>query len=339
MQFITLKESLTQKIYPIYLLQGIDTFSLKKGVELFKKTVITMPEVNFTRLQGSDLQAEKLQDCMTLCRSIPFLEERRLIVIENFTPTVQDFQKYCKEYFENPLESTVLVIVNTEGEQVEKGTKEGKKRRESKVNLKEQANVQFVACDRWTEGDILKLIGRICTRANVTIEREAAYLLIEYTRFDLTRIENELLKLIAFVHTQGCITAQHIQEFVQQDFEFKIFELSNAIALKRQKTYMQIQRDLRQKGMDCLGILNTLLRHFQSLVQIHLLQKSAKETATILNMKPYAVQKQQEQIAKIGAEKLTAIYQLILRAIQDIKNGKLLPESALTQTVVKIFYQ
>lgn len=340
MQFTALKESLHQKIYPIYLLQGIDAFSLKKGIELLKSHVITMPEVNFTQLQGKDLQAEKLQDFLTLCSSVPFLEERRLIVLENFYPTTADFQKYCKAYFENPIESTVLAIVNYEGEgqQFEYADKERKKKSAAKVNLKEQPNVQFVACNRWTREEILKLIGRICTRAKVEIEADAANLLMDYTLLDLMRIENELLKLIAFVNTNGCITVQHVQHFVQQDFEFKIFELSNAMALKKYTAYMQIQKDLRQKGVDCLGILNILLRHYQSLVNIQLLQKSVKETAALLKMNAYAVQKQQEQIAKIGADKVTKSYQLLLRASNAIKNGNILPERALTQTVAKIFY-
>lgn len=340
MEFIQLKQSLKTKISPIYLLQGNDAFSLQKGMELLKKSLISMPEVNYILIEGEELQAEKLQQFILSCTAEPFLEKRRLLVVKNFHPTTKEFNKYCKFYFENPLESTVLVIVNFEEKEQKDSNEKGQAKKENtKVKLEKQANVQYVACNKLQKTDILKLIARICTNHSVAIEAQAADCLVAYTLKDMLRIENELLKLIAYVNTGGCITLQNVQDMVMPEQDFKIYELSNALALQKQQEYFSIQNDMQQKGVESIAILNTLLRHYQTLLNIYVLNKSSVETAEQLHIQNFAVQKYKEQIAKIGADKLTMQYKLLVRAINDYKNGYISQELALTQVVAKIFYQ
>lgn len=134
------------------------------------------------------------------------------------------------------------------------------------------------------------------------------------------------------------MTRALVEENVARDVEYKIFELTDAVARKNYSEFCVIFSDLSDKGYDESAALGALTNYFRTLREVGGMRGSDDEVATALGMKRYPVQKNRETARKLGAERVEELYLTCYRLGADMRSGLISKSGALSAAVAKIFF-
>jgi DNA polymerase III delta subunit len=153
----------------------------------------------------------------------------------------------------------------------------------------------------------------------------------------MARVSVEVEKLIALGQKE--ITMTDVDELVYKDADYRIYEMTNAVARKNYSQFCEIMDDLKLKGLDENAILSSLLSYFKNALIIVTSDKSDAAIADMLKMKEYGVKKTGEQARIIGKQRLIDYVNCLYSQISDIKSGRLTPVGALNCAVSTIFFK
>ena len=314
---------------PIYVFEGEEVYFREKGEALLKSRFLQEPTLDYISFDGGTLKGDKLKSLVDAVNCFPFLSDRRIVKVTEFYPTEKEFDFYLKDTFENPPKDSILLIVN------------GGKGKLGAAALAKKPNVTYVDCARSDEETIKKWIFLTCKKEGVYADGITCGKLASYCVFDMSRISRETEKLLTYCKATDTerLTDELIDELVYPDSEYKIYELTNALARKNYSAYMKIIGDLSTRGFNETSLLSSLASYFKGLYEVSLCNGSDREVAAALGMKEYAAKKNREQAAKFTKEELLTLYNEVFGAISGIKCGELSPASALKSVTAKLFFQ
>ncbi len=314
---------------PIYLLEGEEAYFREKGEELLKSRFLSEPTLDYASFDGNTLKGDKLKTLVDAVNCFPFVSEKRVVRVSEFYPTDKDFDFYLSSLFENPALDTILLIVN------------GGKGKAGTAALAKKPNVTYVDCGRSDEETIKKWIYVTCKRRGVYADSVTCGKLASYCVLDMSRVANETEKLIGYCEAEGLerLTDELVDGLVYPDSDYKIYELSNALARRDYSSYVKIVRDLSTRGFNETSLLSSLASYFRSLYETSLCKGGDKEVAAALGIKEYGARKNREQVTKLGKERVRALYEGVYGAISDIKCGKTTPPSAFKAVTARLFFE
>ena len=323
MKYTQLKNDIAQGARSIYLLEGDDAYFRMKGEEMLKSAFVQMPELNFSSFDGDTLKGSALTSLISAIESFPFMSEKRVIKVTSLHPTEGEYEKYLKKTFENFPPTTVLIIVNAEG-------KKG-------VDLKRKNCITFVDCNRADEDTVAKWVFLTFKHAGITAPADVCTTIARYCLCNMSRVALETEKLIDY-KKQGTLTREEVDCNVYKDAEYRIYEMTNAVARKDYGAYIEIQSELCRKNGDETTLLSGLFSYFKNLLTILSSFDGDAELAKLLKMKEYGVKKSREQARAIGCERLKIYVACIYSVLADVKSGLLTPQSALQNFNNRIFF-
>ena len=313
---------------PIYLFEGEETFFHEKGEGLLKSLYLQEPTLDYVSFDGASLKGDKIKSLIDAVYCFPFISQKRFVKVTDFYPLEKDFDFYLKDLFDNPPTDSILLIINNA------------KGKAGTASLAKKPNVTHVDCSRSDEETIKRWIVGTCKRAGVYVDGITAGKLASYTLYDMSRIAQETEKLLAYCEASALtrLTDEVLDNMVNPEAEYKIYELANALARKNYTAYMKVLKDLLTRGFNETSVLSSLVSHFKNLYEVSLSKGGEKEVAASLGLKEYAVRKAREQADKLGKEKVWELYESVYEAISSIKCGKLNPDSALKTMTAKLFF-
>ncbi|MGN0818399.1 MAG: DNA polymerase III subunit delta, partial [Candidatus Coproplasma sp.] len=240
----------------------------------------------------------------------------------DFYPSEDDYERYLKTAFENCPDTTIVIIVN---QPAKKG-----------CDLKRKKCVTYVDCNRTDEETVTKWAYLTLKRAQVAASVDACRAIAAYCLCDMSRVSKEVEKLIELNMPQ--ITLREVDDLVYKDADYRIYEMTNAVARKNYSLFAEICSDLLNKGMDENALISSLLNYFKNLLIILSSSQSDARLAETMKMKEYAVKKSGEAARAFGKNKLTRFVNLLYSLSSDLRNGRLTPEVALTSALARIFF-
>ena len=323
MKFTELKNDIQEGARSIYLLEGDDAYFRIKGEEMIKSAFLQMPELNFTSLDGETLKGSSLSALIAAVESFPFMSERRIVKVTEFHPSDADYEKYLKNTFENFPAETILLIVNSEG-------KRG-------VDLKRKGCITYVDCSCADEETVTKWVYITLRNAKISASVEVCTLIARYCQCNMSRVALEVEKLIDY-KKEGELSREEVDALVYKDTDYRIYEMTNAVARRDWDTFSAIEAELCRKVGDETSVLSGLFSYFKNLLTILTSNGSDRQLSELLKMKEYGVKKSREQARAIGEEKLKNMISEIYSALAEIKCGNLAPNSALQAVNCKIFF-
>ena len=321
---------------PIYLFEGEEAYFREKGEELLKARFVQDTTLDYASLDGSQLKGSKIAGLVSAASCFPFISQKRLVKVTDFYPTEEEYDAYLKPIFENPVTDGILLIVNAAKKTEKKETDKSKK-----VVLQKKPNVTYVDCGRADEETIKKWIYLTAKKSGVYADGITCGKIASYCVNDMARISKETEKLLLYCQAKGVnrITDEIVDEVVYPDSEYKIFELTDALARKNYSAYMKIVNDLSTRGYNETALLSSLVGYFKKLYDTANCKGSDREVALTLGMKEFVVKKHREQAAKFSKEGLLALYESVYGAISGIKCGELTPSAALKTVTAKLFFE
>ncbi len=205
---------------PVYLLMGDEPYYIDELTSLFIDTVLPEEERDFnqTILYGMETDVKSV---ITLARSFPMMSEHQLVVIKEAQnlSKIEELEVYAK----NPLHTTILIL------NYKNGTLDKRKKLYAEI---EKHGVVFES-KKIPEYKIPGFIASYVQTKGLGIDQKSAQMLSDYLGNDLSKLTNEIAKLlIAIPPDQKRITAELIEENIGISKDFNNFELLKAIVEK-----------------------------------------------------------------------------------------------------------
>ena len=323
MKYTELKNSIAEGAKPVYLLEGDDAYFRIKGEEMIKNAFLQMPELNYSSFDGEALKGSALSSLVAAIKNYPFMAERRIIKVTEFYPTDSEFENYLKPLFDDFPPTSILIIVNV-------GAKKG-------VDLKRKHAVTYVDCGKPEIDTVTKWVYITLKRAGIKISAAAAESVANYCLCNMARVSVEVEKLIDF-KMSGEITQEEVDELVYRDADYRIYELTNAVAYKNYTKFCSIAAELLAKGGDEAMILSGLFGYFKNLSVIACSRDNNAKLGELLKMKEYPLKKSREQADMLGEDKINSVLGYLYARVSDVKCGRLTPQSALQEAENFIFF-
>lgn len=323
MKFTELKNDIAAGARSIYLLEGDDAYFRMKGEELIKSAFLQMPELNFSTLDGESLKGSRLSDLTSAVQAVPFMSEKRVVKVTSLYPTESEYDSYLKKVFDNFPADSILIIVNSE-------SKKG-------VDLKRKGSITYVDCNRSDEENVAKWAYLTFKRAGISASVDLCNCIAQYCLCNMSRVALEVEKLIDY-KKEGALTREEVDELVFKDADYRIYEMTNAVARRDFSKFITIENELCRKDGDEAPLLSGLFSYFKNLLTVYFSRQSDAELAKLLKMKEYGVKKSREQAQAIGGEKLKEYVTAVYNEISKLKGGLTLPKNALQTVNNKLFF-
>lgn len=295
----------------IYLFHGEDSYSSQQKTKLWKGEFIKKyDDLNIQILEGESLTHQMFSEAVN---TVPFLTEKKLIIVNDFfRDGSTEEQKLVAEKLDNLPEYCVIVF--SEHQKADQRLSLFKKIKKTGT-VNEFSYMEGYDLSRWIQQEVARKEGQIST--------QNASLLAQKVGPNLWQMSQEIEKLV--IHADGKqITAEAIESLVSPNLSESIFNLTDAIAQKRQKQSIKTLHTLIGSGEDLMQILFMIVRHFRIMIQIKsCLEKhmSKQAIASETGLHPYVIQKTMPQAGNFSEETLARIYRALLKIDSDIKGG------------------
>jgi DNA polymerase III subunit delta len=204
---------------PVYWLEGDEEYFIDKAVSYAEQHILSESEAafNLTVFYGRDTT---WPDVINACRRYPMFAERQVVLLKE-AQQMRDIEK-LEPYIDNPLGSTIFVV-SYKDKKVDGRTKFAKLLKEKGV---------FVSTKKMYDNQVPEWTQELLRAKGLTISPKGLALLVDHIGNDLTRIENEIVKISVNLGKRKTISEDDIEEFVGISKEFNVFELQSAIARK-----------------------------------------------------------------------------------------------------------
>lgn len=243
---------------PVYWLEGEEDFFIDEIIDFAENNILSEGEkgFNLTTFYGRDTD---WTDVINACRRYPMFSEKQVILLKE-AQAMRGIEK-LEGYVERPLASTIL-FVSYKGKKVDGRTKFAKVLKEKGVVLTTKKLYENELPD-WTQ--------KLIKSKGYSVTNRALYLLIDHIGNDLSRINNEIDKIILNLNERKEITEDDIENFVGISKEYNVFELQDALAKKDLFKAFRIAQyfESNPKAGPIQMILPSLHNFFSKLQLIH----------------------------------------------------------------------
>ncbi len=265
---------------PIYILMGEEAYYIDKISEYIEKNVLSEEEKGFNQvvLYGRDVTVE---DVIGNAKRFPMMAEKTVVVVKEAQELSRTIEKFAS-YVENPQPSTVLVL-NYKYKTLDK---------RKKLHKIASKNGVVFESKKLYENQVADWIRKVLNGKNYQMEPKAAQMLVEFLGTSLSKISNELDKLILILPEGTIITPEHIEKNIGISKDFNNFELRKAIGNKNVLKANQIIKYFSNnpKNNPLVMTISLLNSFFTQLFLYHGLQdKSKGNVAKNLGVSPYFV--------------------------------------------------
>jgi DNA polymerase-3 subunit delta len=291
-----IKDLQHKKYKPVYLLHGEEPYFIDLVSNYVEHKLLPDAEKGFnqTVLYGKDTD---VMTVLNAAKRYPMMADYQVVLIKEAQDMKWGSDDADKKgvnpllnYLESPLSSTILVFCYKHGKFDKR--KKTYKAIEKNGIIFESASLYDSKVPAWIESFI--------TEKGYKINQQASLMLAEYLGNDLSKVANELEKLMLNVSFGDEITLKNIHDNIGISKEYNVFELQTALAKKDAYKANQIINyfEANPKANPIVLVLGNLNNFFSKVLIYHYVKdKSPQNLARELSISPYFV-KDYEQAAR-----------------------------------------
>lgn len=264
---------------PIYWLEGDEEFFIDRVVDYAEHHLLNESEAafNLTVFYGKDAV---WSDVVNACMRYPMFAERQVVILKE-AQQMRDILK-LEGYVERPLSSTVFVV----------SYKEKKVDGRSKLAKLLKEKGELLTTKKLYDNQLPEWTSELVQSKGYTIQQKALLLLVDHIGNDLSRINNEVEKLLLNLGSRKTISEDDVEKYVGVSKEYNPFELQNALAKKDLVKAIKIVNyfEANPKAAPIQLILPTLYNLFSKTYMV-LAQKGSdeKSIAQAIGVSPFFV--------------------------------------------------
>ena len=317
---------------PIYFLMGEETYYIDMISDFIENNILKEEEKGFNQmiLYGRDVTVD---DIIANAKRYPMMADKQVVIVKEAQDLSRTIEKLVS-YAENPQLTTVLVICY-------KYKTIDKRRKLSKT-------IASMGClfesNKLYENQVGEWITSNLMDKGYKIEPKAGQMLVEFLGTSLSKINNELEKLMLILPKGSTISATHIEDNIGISKDFNNFELRKAVGEKQVVKANQIAMYFAQntKSNPLVMTISLLNSFFTQLLMYHgLKDKGRINVAKSLRINPYFVSEYENAARKYSMRKVAQIIGYLRMA--DLKSkgvgaSNLPPGDILKELLFKIMH-
>lgn len=223
-----------KKYAPIYFLQGTEPFFVDQISEYIEKNILSEADRGFnqTIMYGKDTSVSAI---ITAAKRFPMMAERQVVIVKE-AQDVNDLEKYSKhkvggkeldfnaleEYVKKPLASTILVLC------YKNKTLDGRKPLAKYLD----ENAVLLTSKGLYDNELPAWVANYTKSIGYQINEQGVRLICEFVGNNLSRLANEIDKIIINLKGVKTIAEDDVLKFVGISKEYNVFELQKALGQK-----------------------------------------------------------------------------------------------------------
>lgn len=301
----------TGQFQQIYLLMGEEDYLRNQYKNRLKAALLgDGDQMNLNLFKGKEAVPQSIID---MAETMPFLAERRVIVLED-TGLLKSSQEMLAEYLKEPAATAFFIISEKEVD------KRGK--------LYKAIRQKGYACEfgEQDENTLKKWIRQTVAKENKQMEERALALFLNKTGTDMSGIRTELEKLLCYCMDKDVISMADVEDMTTERITNRIFDMIRAVAERKQKQALDLYYDLLALKEPPMRILALLARQFQMLLLVKGLVEKGHDSRYIgekAGLQPFIAKKYMEQARSFQSRMLKKAVEECVQAEEDVKTGKL----------------
>jgi len=209
----------TKRFKPIYWLEGEEEYYIDKLVNYAEHHILPESEAafNLSVFYGKDADWVAL---INACRRYPMFAERQVVLLKE-AQQMRDIEK-LEAYIENPLSSTVFVV----------SYKEKKVDGRSRLAKLLKERTELLTTKKMYDNQLPEWTIELIRSKGYSISEKALMVLVDHIGNDLSRIDNEIEKVLVNLGERKAINEDDIERYVGVSKEYNVFELQDALVKK-----------------------------------------------------------------------------------------------------------
>lgn len=299
-----ISELKNKKYRAVYFLAGEEPYFLDFISDYIAENVLSETEKAFNQviMYGRDTSVYSILDA---AKRFPMMSSHQVVILKE-AQNLKDMDK-LQYYFEKPLKSTILVICYKD---------KADKRLKIFKNIDKQKDVVFFESKKLYDNQVPKWINTYLSERGYSIAPVAASLLTEFTGTELSKLVNEINKLIISIpENEKLITLEHIETNVGISKEYNVFELQNAIGqknvLKANRIIDHFSRNPKENSI--VDVIRSLYSNFFiKLLKYHYLtDKNQASVASAIGVHSFFVKDYETAARKYSAPKIIQVISIL----------------------------
>jgi len=317
---------------PVYWLEGEEEYYIDMLMNYAEHAILQKEEAafNLTIFYGKDADWASV---INACKRYPMFSERQVVLLKE-AQHMREIER-LESYIESPLSSTIFVI----------GYKSKSLDKRTKLHKIVSANAEVFNSVKIKDDKVYDWISEHVKTKGYSINNKTVSLLAEHTGNDLSRIANEIDKLIINLGNSKWIDEDAIEKYIGISREYNVFELLAAITKKDLSKAIQIIHyfESNPKAVPIQMALPALYAHFSKVYAVYgMNDKSDAALRPFFYYNPVSLKQAQEMMKNYG---YTGVEKLILLLHQYNLKGVGLGDSGtpghalLKEMVVKMIVE
>lgn len=313
----------------VYWLEGEEPFYIDQAVEYAEKHLLSETEqaFNLTIFYGKDADWAEV---INACKRYPVFAEKQVVILKEAQHMGQ-IEKLLS-YIEHPLSSTILIVAHKD--------KNVDGRSALAKALKTKAVV--VSTKKMYDNKLPEWVMGYVADSGYQIAPKAVQIIVDHIGNDISRIQNEVQKLIVNLGDRKKITEDDIEKFIGISKEYNAFEFQDAVAQKNFSKAIRIIQyfESNNKAAPIQLILPTLYAFFSKVYAIYGVgTQDEKRIASEVGISPFMVKNYIAATRQYSYSKIEHIllliheYNLRVLGINDAANTD---ADLLKELVIKI---
>ena len=308
---------------------GEEEFYIDNITNLFIEDVLTdeEKEFNLNILYGKETSVDQI---ISICKKYPLMSKHQIVLVKEAQDLSRSFDGLI-DYFKKPLESTILII-NYKHKSIDK-------RKSSFKELKKNAKV--FESKKLYDNQVQNWISDTINSAGFSIDRKSVSLINEHLGNSLSKISNEIDKLLEIKKKEKIIELDDIEKYIGISKEFNNFELRKALGEKNYNKAFQITQYFSENpnSNPIVVTISIIFDFFNKLLLFHSNNRlNDTKIASLIGINPFFIKEYKTASINYDLKQVVRIIS-ILRDYDMFSKGvgvKKVDPSLLKEMVVKI---
>ena len=268
-----------RKFQPVYLLHGEEAYFIDLVSDAIEHTVLNDAQKGFdqTILYGKDADFTTI---VNAAKRYPMMSDYQVIIVKEAHNLKWKDDELLQRYLETPTPTTILVFAHKYG-LVDK--------RKKTYKLFDKAGV-VLESKKIYDDKVAPWISQQFQASGRTIHPQAAAMMADYLGTDLSKVANEIEKLLLNVAQDKDIVPEDIERNIGISKDFNVFELNSALTKRHTFKAFQIVDYFaaNPKSNPIQVVVGSLGTHFIKVLKYHYLpDKSPQVAAKALGVHPF----------------------------------------------------
>src|SRR5690606_1474541 len=290
----------SKKFKPVYWFEGEEVYYIDELINYAETSILPEAEASFNLsiFYGKD---SSWADVVNACMKYPMFSDRQIVILKE-AQQMKDLD-LLSNYIQKPLHSTIFIVGHKN---------KALDARTSFAKLVKSAT-EYVKFEKVKDHKLPDVVKNLVQSRELSIGNKALMMLIEHIGSDLSRINNELDKVMVNMGGKKEITEELIEEFIGISKDYNVFELQRALGKKDIALSLKIVGyfESNPKSVNIHSVVPVLYGFFSKALSVSVASKTGGNIESETGIRGFLLSDYYETAKRYSTEQLEKVIILL----------------------------